>query len=296
MAFVRRRGARVSIYIDDLLNMNQTFTGCSKQESFVHGVFAKGGWCFKPEKSSGPPSQSVQYLGLIINTRSMTFEIPPLKLAKILENALSILTLKFCPVKKLASWVGLLQSCRLAIGPVVSIMCRALYDTIKLAPFWSSNVKLSLSSIFEIKWWRSNLSILSSYPIVVEDTAIKCDASFSSDASKLGFFCYNIQNFQKIKSQPFSLPQSNESSTYRELIAVHSTWTDISICKQFKSLVIKHFTDNKGVVAILGKGSKHPKLQTLVREIFLSFRLYEIVMVPVWLSREHEVIQYADRG
>ena len=63
-----------------------------------------------------------------------------------------------------------------------------------------------------------------------------------------------------------------------------------------KSLDIKHFTDNNGVVAILGKGSKHPKLQTLVREIFLSFCLYEIVMVPVWLSREHEVIQYADRG
>ena len=74
----------------------------------------------------------------------MTFEIPPLKLAKILENGLSILALKFCLVKKLASWVGLLQSCKLAIGPVVSIMCRALYDTIKLPPFWSSNVKLSL--------------------------------------------------------------------------------------------------------------------------------------------------------
>ena len=63
----------------------------------------------------------------------------------------------------------------------------------------------------------------------------------------------------------------------------------------FKSLVIKHFTDNNGVVAILGKGSKHPKLQTLVKKIFLSLHLYEIVMVPVWLSREHEVIQYADR-
>ena len=92
------------------------------------------------------------------NTQYMTFEIPPLKLAKILENGLSILALKFCLVKKLASWVGLLQSCKLAIGPVVSIMCRALYDTIKLAPFWSSNIKLSLSSILKIEWWRCNLS------------------------------------------------------------------------------------------------------------------------------------------
>ena len=100
MAFVWRRGAQVSIYIDDLLNMHNTFFGCSKQESFVHGVFAKGGWVFKPEKSSGPP-------GLMINTVTMTFSIPPLKLAKKCENSNAILALKFCPVKKLASWVGI---------------------------------------------------------------------------------------------------------------------------------------------------------------------------------------------
>ena len=37
------------------------------------------------------------------NTQYMTFEVTPLKLDKILENRLSILALKLCLVKKLAS-------------------------------------------------------------------------------------------------------------------------------------------------------------------------------------------------
>ena len=131
-------------------------------------------------------------------------------------------------------------------------------------------------------WWRKqSLSVMPPFPLTLQYWA---------------FSAITLKTFKKIKSQPFFLPQSNESLTYCELVAVHAAWIDISICKKFKSLVIKHFTDNKGVVAILGKGSKHPKLQKLVREIFLSLRLYEIVMVPAWISREHEVIQYADRG
>ena len=65
----------------------------------------------------------------------MCFEIPEDKFASVLEDAKFFLgTSKDnspFPVKRLASWVEKLQSLRLAIGPVVSIMCRPLYQSIK---------------------------------------------------------------------------------------------------------------------------------------------------------------------
>ena len=75
---------------------------------------------FKPEKSSGPPSQRVLYLGLIIDSVSMRFEIPPQKLEHILSLGKEILSLRRVNVKMLASWVGSVQACRLAIGPIYS--------------------------------------------------------------------------------------------------------------------------------------------------------------------------------
>ena len=97
---------------------------------------------FKPEKSSGPPSQSVRYLGIIINSVSMNFEIPKDKLEFILEEASFLLKTRFFHVNCIASWVGKLQSLRLAIGPIVSIMCRAIYNIIKLAYLWFSSISL----------------------------------------------------------------------------------------------------------------------------------------------------------
>ena len=127
MASLRLEGKRSSIYIDDLFNSHQTFEGCALQEIYIHNQFLKGGWVFKPEKSSGPPSQKVKYLGIIINSLTMCFEIPKEKYELNLTESAFFLTSKHFPVRQLASWVGKLQSLRLAIGPIVSIMCKSLY-------------------------------------------------------------------------------------------------------------------------------------------------------------------------
>ena len=82
-------------------------------------------------------------MGLIIDSVSMKFEIPQDKLDHLLSFGSEILSVRRVGVKTLASWVGSLQACRLAIGPLVSIMCRSLYDDIKQARTWSSFINLS---------------------------------------------------------------------------------------------------------------------------------------------------------
>ena len=156
MGSLRLQGKRSSIYIDDLLNSHQTEVGCAQQEVYIHHQFFKGGWVFKPEKSSGPPSQIVQYLGIIINSKTMNFEIPEVKFEFIITEAEFFLTTKYFPVRQLASWVGKLQSLRLAIGPIVSIMCKPLYFLISSAFSWSSSIRFDKNSAVEVTWWRDN--------------------------------------------------------------------------------------------------------------------------------------------
>ena len=73
---LRLKGKKSSIYIDDILNIYQEEAGCAELESLIHNTFFKGAGVLKPEKSSGPPAWQVKYIGFLINSVSMTFEIP----------------------------------------------------------------------------------------------------------------------------------------------------------------------------------------------------------------------------
>ena len=251
---------------------------------------------FKPSKSSGLPSQRVTYLGLVIDSLKMEFEIPPAKLVRLLEGAKILLKARRFKVKALASWVGLLQSVRLAVGPLVSLMCRSLYDVIKSAQYWSSYVKLTNLARFQLEWWVENLEELNGYPICKEPTVVKFEFSVAGDASNRGFFVYKLGSKQRLSSRPFTAAESEESSTFKELTAVHETWTKEDILIEFENRTVGHYTDNKAVTYILSGGSRNPRLQKLALEVFLALRKFHILLVPVWVSRENEIISWADWG
>ena len=226
----------------------------------------------------------------------MEFEIPPAKLVRLLEGAKFLLKARRFLVRTLASWVGLLQSVRLAVGPLVSLMCRSLYDCIKSAQYWSSFIKLSVLARFQLNWWLENLEELNGFPICKEPTIVKFEFSVAGDASNRGFFVYRMNSKQRLSSRPFTAAESEESSTFKELTAVHETWTNEDILVEFANNTVGHYTDNKAVTFILSGGSRNPRLQKLALEVFLALRKFHILLVPIWVSRENEIISWADWG
>jgi hypothetical protein len=189
-----------------------------------------------------------------------------------------------------------LQSVRLAVGPLVSLMCRSLYDVIKSAQFWTSFFKLTPLAKFQLQWWVENLEELNGYPICKEPSVVKFEFSVAGDASDRGFFVYKLGSKQRLSSRPFTAAESEESSTFKELTAVHETWTKEDILIEFENRTVAHYTDNKSVTYILSGGSRNPRLQKLALEVFLSLRKFHILLVPVWVSREDEIISWADWG
>jgi hypothetical protein len=185
---------------------------------------------------------------------------PPDKLTRLIEGAKYLVSVRKLPVRVLASWVGLLQSCRLAIGPLVSIMCRSIHDLIYKAKFWSSFVFLTHQARFQEQWWSDSLHSLDEYDIVPNPSVVQFSVNFPSDAGDLGFYVYNILSKLRLVSRPFTTSESAESSTFREFMAVYETWTNIDILSSYTGQSVAHYTDNKAVVCILGRGSRQLKL------------------------------------
>ena len=73
---------------------------------------------------------------------------------------------------------------------------------------------------------------------------------------------------------------------------MHETWTDITILVEFKGQTVGHYADNKGVVCILGNGSRQPKLQKMALEIYLALRKFRISLHPVWITRDSDVLMF----
>ena len=140
------------------------------------------------------------------------------------------------------------------------------------------------------------MSTVSEYPISFDPALVNFQFSIAGDASDKGLFTYEVGSKDSVISRPFTTVESKESSTFRELTTVHEVWTDEPTLIEFAGQSIGHYTDNKAVCCIMLGGSRQANFQKLALAIFLSLRKHNIVLTPVWISRESEIIMWADYG
>lgn len=293
---LRREGSKVLVYIDDAFLCAATKELALAQERRMYQLFQRCGWVFKPEKRSGEPAQVCRFLGLDIDSRDMTFNIPSDKLVKIREKLKAVKKGRV-RVRKVAQLVGLLQSVRLATGPIVSIMTRSLYVEVARAATWSSIIYIGGLARFEVGWWLANLEAVAKYPIQGSLTTTPVSYEVASDASGVGHFAYLVGAGRvKLAARAFSEQEREQSSTWRELAAVRDTWTNPEVLRQFQGCRVAHYTDSQAMASILTKGSRNTRLHPMVLEVALALRQYSITMEAVWRSREDGLIQWADLG
>ena len=297
MAQLRRRGMRGLIYIDDKWTLGATFQECLKMEDMAKDLFAKCGWVFKPSKRSGDPAQVVRFLGLMIDSRDLTFSVPEDKQVKIVGGCKELLSRTWCKVRKVASLVGRLQSVRLATGPIVAVMTRSLNHAVETAARWESFVRLDELARFELHWWVKNLKSVSKFPIggTLSSTTVGVE-EVASDGSGVGHFVYSVGEGVRLAGRPYSSWEQQQSSTYRELVAFHDTWTCEEVLEKFKGKMVTHLTDSKAMCFIVEKGSRNPKLHPMVVEATLALRKWGVRVEAMWRSREEGVIRVADLG
>lgn len=160
---LRKRGFRFAAYLDDICLLAPSKEAAERQGKEMVQHLQQKGFIMNTKKTCLEPSQRREFLGLNVDSTTLTLSVPNKKLDKIRREVKSILEKPAWPLRKLAATIGLLDSVSRAMR-TGHLMTRSLYADIRLAireePSWDNRpVTISEDSKEELRWWlRSSIS------------------------------------------------------------------------------------------------------------------------------------------
>ncbi len=125
--------------------MSPSFVGAFELAARILRDFQNFGFVVNMNKSVLHPSQSTTYMGMIVDSVSGQFEVPVHRWDKLQAaiRGLGSAPRNRVPVRQLASCVGQIISMKVALGPVVHLYTRYMYEVINQALGWSGWVTVS---------------------------------------------------------------------------------------------------------------------------------------------------------
>jgi hypothetical protein len=285
--FCRSLGIPVVAYLDDFL-WSESEERVGDLTNFVRWLFGALGFAVSDKKSVWLPSQTVQFLGLLLDSDRYRFSVPADKMERSLKLIRTLLAIdgsdRRVPVRWIARACGHLISMRLAVSPA-RVFTRALYACLAEAPSWNAKVILTPEAVGELRFWVAQLPAFNGREIVrpASNVLLLCDASddgwgahLSTDLDTCAFGCF-----------PEELCAPATSSTFRELYGLWCALASPTIAKALAGTRASFILDSQAAVFNLRKGGGPvPALSEIVKEIWSLCITLSIDAVADWISRE----------
>lgn len=309
LGFFHENGIRADIYIDDIRCVANSKRNCEHHVEFIRSTLEHAGFIESVQKAVAP-TQSGTFLGLVNDTRRLRYYIPRGKIDKILGTLHYFEKLKKAPVRDIASLYGKLAACKLATGPILRLLTRIGQRRISLAVNscgW--NGLMDIRPLHkEMRTLVGCLREINGFPFSGKELTVPIDCTLVSDASDTGFGVIKVSCGHDRIHKPHTRPCETEivlkrkflndetkmSSTYRELLAIFSTYTSPEVLQRLRGCKIAHLTDNQGAAAIIRVGSRNPTLHHLALEVHSFCRQNDIVLTVHWRPREDPRLKQAD--
>ncbi|VDI41678.1 Hypothetical predicted protein [Mytilus galloprovincialis] len=270
----RENGVDIVLYIDDGLGMGKNKQEASECSSFVKTSLLEAGFLINMDKSIFEPVQCLEWLGLVWNSSDFSISISDRRIENTITSLVAVLNdfPNFTARTLSQSWV----TC------ITSSMTRYLHWAIE------NRVKVDLKLILEcpdcvfdeLSFWLNNILRLNrkhlaghSFPHVV----------VYSDASNVAAGANSIGIDSNIFHQMWTLQESIQSSTWRELQAILLALMSFKNCLRNKC--VRWHTDNNNCVFIVQKGSTEVHLQEIAMNIFKLCSKLNITLDVVWIPR-----------
>ncbi|KAI9560527.1 reverse transcriptase [Daphnia sinensis] len=187
VTLLRTLGFRVVIYLDDLIVLNQCELGILEQYSFIGILLRVLGFVINEEKSVGTPSQVMEFLGLIVNTVTLSFRLPSKKVDSMVERCSRILSKRNVPLRVLASLLGDFTWASSAVPFARSHYREVQSLYINNSKFYKGELDTKVDLTDPVKsdllWWISNLASCQGRPMFEAEPTL----SICSDASLSGW-------------------------------------------------------------------------------------------------------------
>lgn len=135
LSYLRCQGHTVLIYIDDSLLQGDSFLECSEAVRTACELLDSLGFTIHPTKSVLQPSQSIEFLGFILDSHNMTVSLTSAKAEKIRKACADLVKRQRCTIRQLAEvigqfvaaqagvWVAPLYYKRLEIAKTAALSC-----------------------------------------------------------------------------------------------------------------------------------------------------------------------------
>jgi hypothetical protein len=252
-------------------------------------------------------TQDGVFLGLRLDLVNLYYHIPAGKLSEIIQFGSWLSKQRRVPVRQIASFYGKVSACRLALGPVTSLVCRVGQKLIAMNTenSWEGYATLSAEVVTEIDFLVGNLESLNGFPMKMT-SSITPNRVMASDASEFALASAEVNCgrpgvhcghpgpcvLSPLVQRILTPEERDTSSTLRELLAVWDTY--VLRGDHFANQSVLHLCDNRNVEIILRRGSGNPRLQRVAFEIFLACREKSIRLSAEWLPRTDSRIAVVD--
>ena len=184
----REFGQPALMYIDDGISGDACKQVAVNYSATIQRDLNHSGWKPSDHKCQWEPLQIGEWLGLLINTVRMQFQIPIKKLNKaFVQIEFNLSSFPKVSVLKLAKLCVFFNSLSLAMGPVVRLFTRNMYACIAASSSWNDVVLANAGVKDELKFWLNNIHHFNGYSIIRSFTA---HAVIYSDASSTSYGSY----------------------------------------------------------------------------------------------------------
>ncbi|KZS06356.1 Uncharacterized protein APZ42_030218 [Daphnia magna] len=287
MAVLRKEGIRLVIYLDDILIMNASRKNLGADIKRIVALVQSLGFLVNWTKSVLKPSQILEYLGLMVNSKRMSFALPADKVASVRMMCSRALSDNSISLRKVASILGNftwgIPSIPFAQSHYRS-MQRFYIEQAKRSNFdLRSTCALSREARSDLEWWVKNLSTTKDklfFP-KTPDLEIYSDASLSG----WGACCNGVKT-----RGPWTLADTRKHNNELELTGAF--YAIQSYAAQSKDVAIRIYLDNTTVVAYINKcgGTRSVALTVAAKALTDWCELRGVAVEAVHLAGELNVV------
>ena len=160
--FLRKQGLLSVIYLDDSYLQGDSYSSCLHNITTTTSLLTALGFKINLEKSVLIPTQTIKFLGFILNSITVTISLPEQRQVRIIGHSKKLREVTTLKIREVASTIGTLVSALPALSHG-ALHYRAL-EHAKNAALQSQNGnfnnKMSIppDAICDILWWEQNVT------------------------------------------------------------------------------------------------------------------------------------------
>ena len=254
--FLNDKGVRCLMYLDDMLILGRTAEELNHNFTLVKSLLTLLGFLVNEDKSVPDPTQELEFLGFIINSKAMTLVVTDEKVKYLISQCKTLMESPQITIRQLARIIGVMTSMTPAVLPA-PLHYRALQVLKNTALDRHHSYFAQITLTQEVKqdliWWRTYLKQWRSQNILPKKALL----TLESDASDLGWGAVCL-NQTTLTGGVWNTQETTLHINCKELLAA---WLGLQCYASSLQDVHVHLRiDNTAAVAYVNKmGGLHSK-------------------------------------